>query len=77
MTEPEPLVTVYVVNGTCTSADPGPGPKTLPAAEALALIGMKYAVAGDRPPDGMGGTPEPATRAFPAVQGRVRAAQSN
>jgi hypothetical protein len=38
---------------------------------------MKYAVAGNRPPDGMGGTPEPAVRAFPATQGRIKAARPN
>jgi hypothetical protein len=70
-------MTVYLSVGVRTSGGPGPGAKTLPQPEALALINMKYAVAGDRPPDGMGGTPEPSARPFPAVQGRVRAAQSN
>jgi hypothetical protein len=70
-------MTVFLLNGTRTSQGPGPGPKTLPASEAAALVGMKYAVAGDQPPDGMGGQPEPANRPFPAAQGRVRAAQSN
>jgi hypothetical protein len=58
------VVTVYVVNGTRTSQGPGPGPKELPASEANRLIYAKLAVYGDQPPDGMGGKPEPAVRAF-------------
>jgi hypothetical protein len=73
----EVTVTIYLTSGVRTSAGPGPGVKTLPAPEANALIGMKYAVYGADPPDGMGGTPEPAVKPFPAAQGRVRAAQSN
>lgn len=49
--QPEPLRQVYVLNGTRTSAGPGPGPKTLPASEAGALISFKMAVPGSRPPN--------------------------
>jgi hypothetical protein len=59
---PEPQMQVYVTNGTRTSQGPGPGPKTLPASEANALIGMRFAVPGTRPPNE--GDPEPATRRF-------------
>ena len=34
-----------------TSQGPGPGTKMLPASEAGALVLMKYAVYGDRPPN--------------------------
>ncbi len=57
-------VPVYLTNATRTSAGPGPGVKHLPPAEANALIYAKLAVAGDRPPRGMDGEPEPAVRAF-------------
>lgn len=60
--QPEPLRQVYVLNGTRTSAGPGPGPKTLPASECSALISMKMAVPGTRPPNE--GDPEPTVRRF-------------
>jgi hypothetical protein len=47
---PEPLTSVFVVNGTRTGQGPGPGPKVLPASEAGALIGVKSAVCRDKPP---------------------------
>jgi hypothetical protein len=62
MTEPEPTMTVYVLNGTRTSAGPGPGPMTLPASECSALISMKFAVPGSRAPNE--GDPEPTARRF-------------
>jgi hypothetical protein len=74
MSQPEPQVTIYVTNGVRTSGGPGPGVKTLPASEAAALVGMKYAVYGDKPP-GLP-DPEPATRPFPHVPLR-RSASSN
>jgi len=46
--QPEPLVTVFVTNAVRTSQVPGPGVKRLPASEAGATVGMKYAVSGDR-----------------------------
>lgn len=52
----EPTMQVYVLNGTRTSAGPGPGPMTLPASECSALIGMKMAVPGSRAPN----EPDPA-----------------
>lgn len=60
--QPEPLVTVYVVNGTRTSAGPGPGALTLPASEAGALVRQRFAVYGDRAPGAA--DPEPAARPF-------------
>ena len=63
-----------LTNGTRTSQGPGPGPKTLPAAEANALLAAKYAIRGDQPPDDIGA--EPTTRPFPHVPGR-KAATSN
>ena len=61
---PEPVVTVFLTNAVRTLVGPGPGVKVLPASEAGALIGMKYAVYGDRPP-GLP-DPEPApTRRYP------------
>jgi hypothetical protein len=59
VTQPEPQVTVYLTNAVRTSQ--GPGPKT-PASEAGALVGMKYAVYGDRPPNEP--NPEPTTQRF-------------
>lgn len=59
---PEPLMQVYVVNGTRTSQGPGPGPKTLPVSEASALIGMRFAVPGTRAPNEP--DPEPTVRRF-------------
>jgi len=61
---PDQLVTVYLTTAVRTSESPGPGPKTLPAAEANALIYRKHAVAGDQPPRGFAGTPEPSVRRF-------------
>ncbi len=62
MSQPEPQVTVYVTNGVRTSQGPGPGVKQLPAGEAGALVGMKYAAYGDRSPEAA--DPEPTTRRF-------------
>ena len=70
----EPLVQIYVVNGTRTSQGPGPAVKTLPASEANALISHKYAVASSRNPEAA--DPEPVVRAFPHVPLR-RPASSN
>lgn len=58
----EPQVTIYVVNGTRTSARPGPGPKVLPASEANLLLGARLAVYGDRAPNEP--DPEPVVRRF-------------
>jgi hypothetical protein len=56
------LVPVYVLNGTRTSAGPGPGPMELPSEEANALIGKRFAVPGSRPPNV--GDPEPTAKPF-------------
>ena len=71
----EPEVTVYLTNGTRTSQGPGPGPKTLPASEAGALVSMKYAVYGDRNPEAA--DPEPTTRRFGGPIPPARPAHSN
>ena len=55
------LVTVYVVNGTRTSAGPGPGALELPPLEAAALVRQRFAVYGDRPPN----EPDPAPTVKP------------
>ena len=60
--EPEPLVTIYLTNGTRTSQGPGPGVKTLPATDAGRLVSAKYAVYGSRNPEAA--DPEPVTRPF-------------
>jgi hypothetical protein len=73
--QPEPLRDVYVTNGVRTSAGPGPGPKTLPASEASALIAMKYAVPGSRNPEAA--DPEPTTRRFGSAPPPPRPAHSN
>ena len=62
--EPEPQLTVFLTTGVRTSQGPGPGVKVLPAAEANALVYRKHAVAGDQPPRGYAGTPEPSVRRF-------------
>jgi hypothetical protein len=62
--EAEPLVMVYVVNGTRTSRGPGPGPLELPAGEAARLIACRFAIGGSLPPRGMGGTPAAAVQEF-------------
>jgi hypothetical protein len=49
----EPTVTVFLTNAVRTSQGPGPGPKSLPPAEAAALAQARYAVYGDRAPDGL------------------------
>jgi hypothetical protein len=54
MTQPEPVTVVYVTNAIMTSAGPGPGPKTLPQAEAARLLRDRLAVHGDRAPRGYG-----------------------
>jgi hypothetical protein len=58
------MVTIYVTNGTRTSAGPGPGVLTLPASEAGALVSARLAVHGDREP---GPQPEPVVSTFPYV----------
>jgi hypothetical protein len=58
----EPLVTVYVVNGTRTSQGPGPGVKQLPPEEASALIRQRFAVYGSKPPNVP--DPEPVAKPF-------------
>lgn len=50
--EAEPLVAVYLTNGTRTSAGPGPGLKYLPPDEAGRLVGARLATYGERPPRG-------------------------
>ena len=64
--EPGPqLVTVYVVNGTRTSAGPGPGALELPPLEAAALVRQRFAVPGSlllNEPD-----PAPTAKAFTGV----------
>lgn len=76
MTEPaEPLMAVYVTNGTRTSQGPGPGPMQLPASGASALIAMKYAVPGSRNPEAA--DPEPTVRRFGSPPPQPRPAHSN
>ncbi len=60
---PGDRITVYATVAVRTSAGPGPGVLELPAAEANRLIGMRYAVYGDRPPRNFldGGQPGPVT----------------
>jgi hypothetical protein len=69
MTQPqppaEPMVDIYVVNGTRTSQGPGPGPMTLPVSEANALLTARLAVYGERAPNEP--EPEPTVRTFPHV----------
>jgi hypothetical protein len=60
MTEPE-TIGVYVLNGTATSAGNEPGSATLPAGEALWLIGEGLAVRGTSPPPNHEGTFGPIT----------------
>ena len=43
---------VYLTNATTTSQGAGPGPKTLPRAEAAALVSARLAIWGDQPPRG-------------------------
>ncbi len=71
----EPLVTVYLVNGTRTSAGPGPGALRLPATEAGRLISAKLAVYGDRAPEAA--DPEPLARTFGGPIPPARPAHSN
>jgi hypothetical protein len=71
----EPVMTVYVTNGTRTSQGPGPGPKTLPVSEANALIGMRFAVPGSRNPEAS--NPEPVVRRFGSLPPPPRPAHSN
>jgi hypothetical protein len=60
--QPEPAprgsktVPVFLLNGTRTSAGPGPGVKHLHPAEAGALVSAHLAVAGDQPPRGWSGS---------------------
>ena len=54
------LVTIFLTNGTSTSAGNGPGPLTLPAGEAAALVGRKVAVYGGQPPGTATHLPGPA-----------------
>ena len=54
MSTPAPeTITCYVLNGTGTSAGNGPGVASLPADEALWLIGQGLAVRGTAAPIGM------------------------
>jgi hypothetical protein len=57
--EPPPAtgkpVPVFLLNGTRTSAGPGPGVKHLPPAEAGALVTARLAVPGEQPPPGWSG----------------------
>jgi hypothetical protein len=46
------LVAIYLVNGTRTSAGPGPGVRRVPADEAGRLVRARLATYGDRPPRG-------------------------
>jgi hypothetical protein len=71
----EPVVTCYVVVGVRTSAGPGPGVKRLPASEVGLLVGMKYAVYGDRAPNEP--YPEPTARRFGGPIPPARPAHSN
>ena len=48
--EPPPLITVFAVNGTRTSAGCGPGVLRLPPAEAARIVSAKLAVYGEAPP---------------------------
>ncbi len=73
--EAEPQVTIYLTVGVRTSQGPGPGVKTLPASEAGALVGMKYAVYGDRSPEAA--DPEPTVRRFGSLPPKPRPAHSN
>lgn len=76
MSQPaEPVVTVYLTNAVRTSQGPGPGVKHLPASEAGALVGMKYAVYGDHNPEAA--DPEPTTRRFGGPIPPARPAHSN
>jgi len=75
MSQPEPEVTIYLTVGVRTSQGPGPGVKTLPASEAGALVGMKYAVYGDRNPEAA--DPEPTVRRFGSAPPPPRPAHSN
>jgi hypothetical protein len=58
-------VPVFLLNGTRTSAGPGPGLKHLPPLEASALVRAKLAVPGTDPPRGYedGGQPAGTTPA--------------
>jgi hypothetical protein len=56
---------VCVVNGTRTSQGPGPGPMTLPASEANALLTARLAIYGSKAPNEP--DPEPTVRTFPHV----------
>ncbi len=68
-------MTVYLVNGTRTSAGPGPGVKVLPASEAGRLVSAKLAVYGDRNPEAA--DPEPLARTFGGPVPPARPAHSN
>jgi hypothetical protein len=52
-------ITVYVLNGTSTSAGNGPGIATLPEDEAAWLIGEGLATRGDQPNFSTGVGPQP------------------
>lgn len=68
-------MTIYLVSAVRTSRGPGPGVKTLPASEASALVGMKYAVYGSRAPNEP--NPEPTVRRFGSAPPPPRPAHSN
>lgn len=73
--EPEPLMQIFVLNGTRTSAGPGPGPMQLPASECSRLLSMKMAVPGSRAPEAA--DPEPLVRTFGGPIPPARPAHSN
>ena len=56
---PGDRITVYLTVAVRTSDGPGPGPKSLPAAEASALVRRRHATYGDTAPAGFldGGCP--------------------
>jgi hypothetical protein len=57
--DPPDTMTVFVTNGTATSAGNGPGPVRVPPGEARWLISQKLAIPGDQPPAGYPGGPLP------------------
>ena len=58
--EPEqPLTTVYVVNGTRTSAGPGPGVQKLPPRRQAGWFTPSWPAPGDQPPRNFPGDGQP------------------
>jgi len=64
MSEPEPLVKIFITNSVRTSRGAVTGPAELPASEAGRLVAAKVVIFGDRPPRGMDGVPEGTVREF-------------